>query len=250
MIIDTHAHYDDIAFDEDRESILDKLKEDYIIVNIASDKKSIYKTIELVNNNKNFYGALGIHPYSVDEYESSKRSILDNLLLEKIVAIGEIGLDYHYENIDKEYQKYVFCDQLSLAEKYKKPVVIHSRDACNDTINILSKYNLKGIIHCFSYSKEIAREYVKLGYFIGIGGVLTFKNAKLIKEVVKDISLENMVLETDAPYLTPTPYRGKRNESIYLEYVIDEISKIKGIEYDIVLEKLNKNAQKIYRINI
>ena len=166
---------------------------------------------------------------------------------EKCVAIGEIGLDYYYDEPQRQIQKEAFIAQLELAKKYDYPVVIHSRDAAKDTLDILKEFEgVKGVIHCYSYSKEMAREFIKLGYVLGIGGVVTFKNAKKLEETVEDISFDDFVLETDCPYLSPVPNRGKRNSSLNLTYVIDRISEIKGVSRDFIIEKTFENARKLY----
>ena len=163
------------------------------------------------------------------------------------MAIGEIGLDYYYDEPDREIQKKCFRAQLDLAKRCDLPVVIHSRDAAKDTFDILSEYKgVKGVIHCYSYSKEMAREFIKLGYVLGIGGVITFKNAKKLEETVEAISFDDFVLETDCPYLSPVPNRGKRNSSLNLTYIIDKLSKIKGVSKDFIIEKSFENAKKLY----
>lgn len=251
MFIDTHCHlsgedYDDIdkIIEDDKNAMVDK------IVVSGCSKESIDEVLVLKDKYDIVYATLGYHPeyasiITEDDLNYLKK-ILDN---EKIVGIGEIGLDYHYgkENIDK--QKWLFESQLKIAEELNLPVVIHSRDATLDTINILKKYRVRGIIHCFSGSLETANIYIKMGYFLGIGGVVTFKNSKL-KEVVKQISLDNIVLETDSPYLTPEPYRGKKNSSKYLNNIASYIVNIKNINYEEVEKITSDNACKIFDFNI
>ena len=217
MIFDTHAHYDDEAFDEDREELLWKMKEQGVefIVNVGASIASTKKTIELVQRYPFLYGAVGIHPSETEELKEEDMLWLKKASVQKdIVAIGEIGLDYYWPEPDREIQKKWFIRQLALASEVKLPVIIHSRDAAEDTLEILKEWDKDktgGVIHCFSYSKEIAREYLSMGYYFGIGGVLTFKNARKLVEAVEIIPMEKILLETDCPYLAPEPYRGKRN---------------------------------------
>ena len=194
------------------------------------------------------YAVVGIHPSSAEEISEDNISLLEEMSLdEKVVAIGEIGLDYYYDEPQRHIQKKAFIAQLELAKKYDYPVVIHSRDAAKDTLDILKEFEgVKGVIHCYSYSKEMAREFIKLGYVLGIGGVVTFKNAKKLEETVEDISFDDFVLETDCPYLSPVPNRGKRNSSLNLTYIVDRISEIKGVSRDFIIEKTFENARKLY----
>ncbi|MGG7144047.1 TatD family hydrolase [Clostridium nigeriense] len=251
IIFDTHAHYDDEAFDEDRESLLNELKENNVIgiLNCASSYESIDKTNKLTINNDFIYGALGIHPENANEFNGDVESEIKELIKknEKIIAIGEIGLDYYWEeNPSKEVQKKVFREQMKLAEDLNLPVVIHDRDAHRDTLEIMKQFpNVKGIVHCFSGSTEFAIECIKLGYYIGIGGVVTFKNAKKVVEVVKQIPLENILVETDAPYMAPTPNRGKRNKSDYIAYIIEQIAQIKDLNPKEVNLAVNDNFKRL-----
>lgn len=253
MIFDTHAHYDDEAFNEDRDTLLQNMKQSGVdrIVNIGANMQTSRNTVELTGCYDFIYGAVGVHPSDVyDMTEADIETLREWSRLDKILAIGEIGLDYHYPDTDKEMQQKWFIRQLQLAREEKLPVVIHSRDAAADTLAIMQEHGreLGGVIHCFSYTKEMAAEYLKLGYYIGIGGVLTFKNAKKLVEAVEMIPLERLVLETDAPYLAPDPYRGKRNESSYLTYVAQKLAQIKGVTYEEVVEQTTKNAQDMYRM--
>lgn len=261
MIFDSHAHYDDARFDEDREELLSSLYEQGIkkVLNVGSDLASIGNVLEYVriygnkvknNISPDFYGAVGIHP---SETENLKEQDIDYLkgatAHDGIVAIGEIGLDYHYDDPEADIQKKWFHLQLDLAEEMKLPVIIHSRDACQDTLDILKeRKNLTGVIHCFSYTKETALEYVKMGYYIGVGGVVTFKNAKKLKEAVEAVPMDRILLETDCPYLAPEPYRGTRNSSLMIPYIIEEIARIKGIEPAQVEETAWKNTHKLFQI--
>lgn len=250
-IFDTHAHYDDDAFDEDREEVLKDLKLNGVvgILNCASSYESIEKTYNLTIENDFIYGALGIHPENAHEFNEDVESEIVELISKnnKIIAVGEIGLDYYWEeNPPKEVQKEVFRKQMKLAEKLKLPVVIHDRDAHADTLDIIKEFpKVKGIVHFFSGSSEFAKECIKCGYYIGIGGVVTFKNAKKIVEVVKDISLDKILVETDAPYMAPTPNRGKRNKSDYIQYIIEQIAIIKELDPKEVNMAVNDNFKRL-----
>ncbi len=252
MIFDTHAHYDDEAFDQDREQLLEELhgKGVAFIVNIGASMDSTRKTLKLAEKYPFLYAAIGVHPSETEEL--AKEDILwlkEKACHPKVVAIGEIGLDYHWQEPDKEIQKRWFEEQLYLASEVKLPVVVHSRDAARDTLEILKSWqNSKtgGVIHCFSYGKEIAREYLEMDYYFGIGGVLTFKNARKLMEAVEYIPMERILLETDCPYLAPEPYRGKRNRSDYIDLVAEALSRIKKISKDEVLAQTMENAKKFY----
>ena len=254
MIFDTHAHYDDEAFDEDREELLWKMKEQGVefIVNVGASIASTKKTIELVQRYPFLYGAVGIHPSETEELKEEDMLWLKKASVQKdIVAIGEIGLDYYWPEPDREIQKKWFIRQLALASEVKLPVIIHSRDAAEDTLEILKEWDKDktgGVIHCFSYSKEIAREYLSMGYYFGIGGVLTFKNARKLVEAVEIIPMEKILLETDCPYLAPEPYRGKRNQSGYIDFVAEKLAKLKGITKEEVLRIASDNAKNFYHL--
>lgn len=253
MIFETHAHFDDEAYDKDRDTLLKSLNFHGVeaLVNVGASMASSRQSIELAKEYPFIYAAVGVHPEQVEELNEDTMKKLEEMAKEeKVVAIGEIGLDYYYDDVPKDIQKKWFKEQLNLAVKLKKPVIIHSRDAAQDTMEMMKKYQgkLTGIIHCFSYSKECADFFVKSGYYLGIGGVVTFSNAKKLKEVVKEVPLDRMVLETDCPYLTPTPYRGKRNSSHYLPYVAEEIAKIKEIPVEEVIRITNENAKRVYEI--
>lgn len=254
-IFDTHAHYDDNAFNEDRDTILSSMEVNQItrIVNVGASMKSSRTTIDLTEKYPFLYGAIGVHPEETAELtEQDMEWLQEKSKLEKIVAIGEIGLDYYWDSIPRDMQKKWFLRQLELAQEVDLPVIIHSREAAKDTIDILQESNqikqLKGIIHCYSYSKESAKDYLDLGFYFGIGGVVTFKNAKKVKEAVEYIPLERIVLETDCPYLAPVPNRGDRNSSLNLPYVIQEIAEIKGIEPEAVAEQTYNNANAVYEL--
>ncbi len=252
MVIDTHAHYDDKRFEADLDQIMASMKsQGMIAVNASIDRKSWEDTIRLIETYEPLYGMLGIYPEYVADYGDQDLDRIRELSAhERIVAIGEIGLDYHYENHpDKELQITWFRKQISLAKELHLPINVHSRDAAEDTLNVIRNENAAacgGIIHCFSSSPEIALEYVKLGFYLGIGGVVTFTNAKKLKEVVKAVPVKNIVLETDCPYLAPMPHRGDRNSSLYLPLVIEEIARLKGLTAAEVEEITEQNAKEVY----
>ncbi len=253
MIFESHAHYDDEQFAEDREKVMKKIVDRGVetVVNVAANLKGCEDSLALAREYPFVYAALGVHPDEVGELNGANFKWLEERLSEeKVVAVGEIGLDYYWNKEEKEIQKEWFIKQLELARRHQMPVIIHSRDAANDTLEIMKEQGmgLKGVIHCFSYSKEIALEYVEMGFYIGIGGVSTFKNAKKLKEVIEAIPLESILLETDAPYLAPVPKRGKRNHSGYLKYVAEEIANLKGISYQEVLDKTKENGKELFNI--
>lgn len=250
MIFDTHAHYDDEQFDADREALLSGMKAGGVgmIVDAAATVASWDKILELTEKYPFLYGSVGVHPDEVGDLNEENFARMSELAdRKKIVAIGEIGLDYYW---DKEpeiqaKQRYWFVRQLALAQQADLPVIIHSRDAAEDTMKIMEKAyedGIKGVIHCYSYSPEMAQEYVKMGYFIGVGGVVTFKNAKKLVKTVETISLSSIVLETDCPYMAPEPHRGTRNDSRNIPYVIAKIAEIKGVSVEEVEQTTRENA--------
>lgn len=231
MFVDTHCHISYKDYDNIDELIMNikNSKVEKIIVN-GTDMKSNLFVLELVRKYDIVYGALGFHPTELDDFSYDYLDWLDkNIDNDKIVALGEIGLDYHYENTNKERQIDVLRRQLDIAVKHNKPIIFHCRDAIGDTYDILKKYNLKGTMHAYSGSLDMALKFIKLGYCLGVGGVVTFKNAKNIVEVIKNVDLKYIVLETDAPYLTPEPYRGKKNNSSYIPLIAEKVASIKGI---------------------
>ncbi|WP_099467526.1 TatD family hydrolase [Konateibacter massiliensis] len=254
MIFESHAHYDDDAFDQDREELIRSLQENEIeyVVNVGASLASTKSTLELTKKYPFFYGAVGVHPSETEELNEENFKWLKQCCKEdKVVAVGEIGLDYYWPEPGKEIQIKWFQRQLALAKEEKLPIIIHSRDAAKDTLDVMKAEKaeeLEGVIHCFSYSKETAREFLNMGYYLGIGGVLTFKNAKKLKEVVEYAPIDRILLETDAPYLAPEPNRGKRNSSLNLPYVAKEIAAIKNISYDDVVRATRDNARKLFRI--
>lgn len=251
MYIDTHCHlskkyYNDIdkVIEDNQIALIDK------IIISGCEKDEIEETMQIINNYNIVYATIGYHPDQADIITEKDIRKLENLVnsSKKVVGIGEIGLDYHYDDINKDKQKQIFEMQLKIAEKLSLPVVIHSRDATFDTIEILKKYKVKGIIHCFSGSLETANIYIGMGYKLGIGGVLTFKNSKL-GEVVKEVSLNSIVLETDSPYLTPDPYRGKTNSSKYIPLIAEKLSQIKDVTINEVAKITTKNCYDLFDLD-
>ena len=256
MIFETHAHYDDEKFDPDRVELLSHLlRENNIgkIVNVGATFKGCKESIALAEKYDDVYAAIGIHPEEIDEINDEVIEWLrQNSSNPKVVAIGEIGLDYYWvkEEEQRAKQRLWFNKQMDLAKELEMPVIIHSRDAAEDTLNTIKLYNnshIKGIVHCYSYSKEIAMEYVKMGWYIGVGGVVTFKNAKKLVETVEAVPLESIVLETDCPYMAPVPHRGERNSSIFLSHVAEKIAEIKNISVAEVENVTYQNALNIYK---
>lgn len=257
MIFDTHAHYDDEQFDEDREKLLSMLTEQGIVgvVDVGSTVLSLEKALELAHAHDFIYAALGLHPDEIGNLtEDVLHYIEKNLSDPKVVAVGEIGLDYYWHKEAREIQERKFRAQIQLALDHEKPIIVHSREAAEDTLRIIRDYYAggkmanPGIIHCFSYSAEMAELYVKMGFYLGIGGVVTYKNARKLKEVVERIPLEHLVLETDCPYLTPTPNRGKRNSSLNLPYVVSEIASLKGMAPEEVEGVTEANARTVFNL--
>ncbi len=254
MIFDTHAHYDDSAFDEDREELLGGMNDHGIgtIVTIGADMKTSAATVRLTERYSFIYGAVGVHPSETTGLtERDMEQLKEYAALPRIVAIGEIGLDYHYPDTDREVQQHWFARQLELAKEVCLPVVIHSRDAAQDTMRIMKEQHCEeigGVIHCFSYSKEQALQYVDMGFYIGVGGVITFKNAKKLVEAVEAVPIERIVLETDAPYLSPEPERGRRNHSGKLVYVADRVAGLKGVTVQELIRITEENARRLYRM--
>lgn len=254
MIFETHAHYDDEAFDEDRERLLMSMQENEIgyVVNVGASLSSTQKSIQLAEKYPFVYAAAGVHPSETAELnEENFEWLQEQCRHKKVVAIGEIGLDYYWKEPAQETQKRWFARQLELAKTIQKPVIIHSRDAAKDTFDMISAHNVGevgGVVHCFSYSVEMALEYVALGFYIGIGGVVTFKNGRKLKEVVEAVPIERILLETDSPYLAPEPNRGTRNSSFNLPAIAQKIAQIKGMTYDEVVSITEENARQMYHI--
>ena len=261
MIFDTHAHYDQKQFDEDRDQLLASMQAGGIgrIVNIGCDIKTSEKCIELAEKYDFIYAAAGVHPSdavtSLDPAQDEENLAAVSRMAdhEKVLAIGEIGLDYYWikDPDQRARQKVWFRRQIDLAREKGLPIVIHSREAAKDTLDIGKEENIRdvgGVMHCFSYPREIAREYLDMGFFLGIGGVLTYKNSRVLKEVVAYAPAESLVLETDCPYLSPVPFRGKRNSSLNLPYVVEAFAQIKGMSREEVEEVTWNNALRLYRM--
>ena len=250
-IFDTHAHYDDEAFDDDRESLILSLKDRGVvgIVSCGCDIASTVANQNLSHSFDDFYFAAGFHPENLEDFSVEDLEKLEPFFAdEKCVAVGEIGLDYHWMNSTKEKQRELFVAQIELAKAKGLPVIVHDREAHGDTLDILKATKPSGVLHCFSGSVEMAREVIKLGMFLGFNGVATFKNARKIPEIIKEIPLERIVLETDCPYLAPEPHRGKRNDSSFIPFIAQRIGEILGISAQEVLDVTNKNARALYNL--
>lgn len=264
MIFETHAHYDDERFDNDRNELLASLPAKGIdrVINVGADFDGCKDSIALAKQYPHVYAAVGIHPENIEDLTDENLNwIREKASWEKTAAIGEIGLDYYWykEAEMQQAQREAFRIQMELARTAGLPVIIHSRDAAEDTLRILQEVQEKdiadkrlrngempGVIHCYSYSKELAREFIKLGYYIGVGGVITFKNAKKLKETVADIGIEHILLETDCPYMAPEPHRGSRNDSTYIPYIVDVIAELTNHSAEEVIEETRKNAMRLF----
>lgn len=249
MFTDTHCHLYKEYYN-DLDIILKQAESNnvnrYIVA--GCNQKSNEEVIKLINNYSNIYGTLGIHPEDVENYNEKDLYFIEkNLSNKKILAIGEIGLDYYYTKENKEEQIKLFERQLAIAEKYNKPVVIHSREATQDTIDTLKKYKVKGVIHSFSGSLDVAKIYIKMGFLIGVNGVITFKNSK-VKDVIKELGLENIILETDSPYLTPHPYRGTQNSPKYILNIAEFIADLYSVDLEKLAKITNDNISRIFDI--
>lgn len=253
-IFDSHTHYDDEAFDEDRETVINEIQENSVmgILNCGASLEGAKKSFQLAKENDFIYAAVGIHPEHADVVDINVIEELSEMTKhEKVRAIGEIGLDYYYEeNPPRDVQRKAFRDQMALAQKLGLPVIIHDRDAHEDTLNIMKEFKgVVGSVHCFSGSVEFAKACIDLGYYIGITGVVTFKNAKKIVEVVKEVPLNKLLVETDCPYMAPVPMRGKRNRSDYIAFIIEEMAKIKALTPDEISEATIKNIKDLLKLN-
>lgn len=253
MIFDTHAHYDDEAFAQDRDELLASMPQQGVtgIVNVGASWRGVLASQELAAKYPHVYAAAGVHPDEVGcMNEQRLLDLYEFCRNPRTVAVGEIGLDYYWDKEAHEFQKLWFVKQLQMAKETGLPVNVHSREAAQDTFDIMKREHAGttgGIIHCFSSSPQMALEYVKLGYHIGIGGVVTFKNARVLKEVVEALPLDKIVIETDCPYLSPAPNRGKRNTSLYLPLVVEEIARIKGMTAEEVEQVTYQNALDVYK---
>lgn len=255
MIFETHAHYDDKAFDEDRGNLLSELYQNGIttIINVSSDLASINSTLSLTEKYPYIYGAVGVHPSDSGELtEETFLELTKACQHEKVVAVGEIGLDYYWQEPEKEIQKKWFERQLLLAQEVSLPVIIHSREAAKDTLDMMRALHAEksgGVIHCFSYSREMAAEFLKLDYYFGIGGVVTFQNAKKLREAVAYLPIDKILLETDSPYLAPVPNRGKRNNSGNIPYIAQELAQIKGVSYEEIIAATRQNSERLFGVS-
>lgn len=251
-IFDTHAHYADHAFDSDRDKLLAMLPEKGIkyIMLASSSVEDTVENARLAEKYNYIYAASGVHPESVDTNPENYLDIVQNTALScsKVKAIGEIGLDYHYDGYDRDKQIKIFEEQLVLAKKLDLPVIVHSRDACEDTLNILKKHKPSGVVHCFSGSAETAKEIIKLGMYIGFTGVLTFKNAKKAIQALKVVPLDRLLLETDCPYMSPVPFRGKRCDSSMIIYTAEKAAEVKDLQTQELIDITCANAEKFYKI--
>lgn len=252
MIFESHAHYDDEAFEQDREELLASMQARGIgaVINVSASAEGIERTVELTQRYPFIWGAVGVHPDEVGTMDSGTLERMRELCgEEKIVAVGEIGLDYYWDKENHDRQKEWFVRQMDVAREMKKPIIVHSREAAADTLQVMKDARageIGGVIHCFSYAKEMAREYLNMGFYLGIGGVVTFKNARKLKEVVEYAPLESILVETDSPYLAPVPNRGKRNSSLNLPYIIEEIARIKQVSAVEVERITEANARKLF----
>ena len=250
-IFDSHAHYTDKAFNEDREIMLGSLKESGVcgIINCGADIESSVSSVDLASKYDYIYAACGIHPEEADKTPENYIDILRDLAKnEKCVAIGEIGLDYYWRQDTKDLQKELFEKQILLSKELDLPIIVHDREAHGDTMEILKKHRPKGVLHCFSGSPETATEVLKLGMYIGLGGALTFKNARKAVEVAQMLPLDRLLLETDCPYMAPVPMRGKRNNSGYIPFIAEKVAEIKGIDPQSVLDITTENTKRLFNI--
>lgn len=253
-IFETHAHYDDKQFDSDRDDLIQRFPDNGIdrVVNVGASLDSVFTSIGLAEKYDYIYAAAGVHPSeSAELSEEGMTWLRAQTSHPKVVAVGEIGLDYYWDEPARPIQKHWFERQIELAREVKKPVIIHSRDAAKDTLDMMKALHCEdigGVIHCFSYSVEMAREFLNMGFYLGVGGVVTFKNAKTLKEVTTYAPMERIVLETDSPYLAPVPFRGKRNSALYLPYIAEAVAQLKQVSKKEVIEATSQNAYKLYRM--
>ena len=252
-IFDTHAHYDDEAFSDDADELLEKLPELGVtgVITCGVDLVSSAHALDLAKKYPYIYAALGFHPENIGDERKGDLDLIEQLLEteDRAVAVGEIGLDYHYEEgAPKGTQIELFSRQVEMANRLSLPIIVHDRDAHEDTMNILKKYKPQGVVHCFSGSVEMAREVIKLGMYIGLGGVTTFKNARKSIEVAKDIPLDRLLLETDAPYMAPVPFRGKRNDSSLIAYSAQAIAEARNMDTQELLNATAENAKRLFKI--
>ena len=254
MLIDSHAHLDDDRFDKDRDELIKSLESNGIsrVINPGADLPSSIKSVKLSEEYENIYAAVGVHPHSADEMDEGTIEVLRAFgNREKVVAIGEIGLDYHYDNSPRDIQRKWFQRQIKLANELNLPIIVHSREADQETFDIIksqSDGNLTGVIHCYSGSVELMKEYIKLGYYISLGGPVTFKNAKMPKEVAKAVPIDRLLVETDSPYLTPEPHRGKRNEPLFVRHVAAMIAELRGMNIEELARATSENTIRLFNL--
>ena len=252
-IFDSHSHYDSEAFNDDRKELVSALPERGVcgIINCASDMESSLTSLELADEFDFVYAACGVHPHEAENCKSGYLSVLKKLCMEeKCVAVGEIGLDYHYDFSPRDIQQKVFEQQLVLAKELDLPVIIHDREAHEDTMSLLKKYKPKGVVHCFSGSAEMAKEVVRLGMYIGLGGAVTFKNARKPREVAEIVPDEMLLIETYCPYMTPVPFRGQRCDSPFIPYTSEVIAEIRGTSVQAILDLTRKNANTLFGLEL
>lgn len=250
-IFDTHAHYDDSRFDEDRDELISSLSQKGVsnVINCGCDLKSSLSAIAMSEKYDFLYAAVGVHPHEAEETgEEDLKEIKKLYNNKKVVAVGEIGLDYHYDFSPREKQLEFFETQLVLANELGLPVIVHDREAHEDTLNLLKKHKPQGVVHCFSGSSEMAKEIIKLGMYIGLGGAITFKNAKKPVEVAEFLPLNRLLLETDAPYMTPVPFRGQRCDSSHIIYTAEKIAEIKKLDAQMIIDVCNSNAKTLFKV--
>lgn len=254
MFIDSHAHIDDGRFDEDREEIIEAIKKNDVelFINVGADLSSSIRSVRLSEEYDFIYASVGVHPHEADSMDDNTVDVLRTFARkEKVVAIGEIGLDYHYDNSPRDIQRKRFREQIRLAKEIDLPIIVHSRDAAGDTMDILREEqdgSLRGVLHCYSGSVEQAKEYIDLGFYISLAGPVTFKNARVPKEVAKEVDLDRLLIETDSPYLTPEPYRGKRNNPIYVRHVAEKIAELRDMPVEEIGKITSKNTKELFRI--
>lgn len=254
MFIDSHAHLDDDRFNEDRDSIIEAIRKNDIdiVVNIGADLSSSIRSIKLSEEYDFIYAVVGVHPHDAKTMDDNTINLIKTFAAkEKVVAIGEIGLDYYYDNSPRDIQKKRFIEQIELAKDLDMPIVVHTRDAAGDTMEIIKNAQdgrLRGVMHCYSGSVEQAFEYIDLGFYISLGGPVTFKNSRVSKEVAKAIPLDKMMIETDSPYLTPEPYRGKRNNPMYVKYVAEKIAELREVSIEEIGRVTSENTKRLFNI--
>ena len=252
-IFDSHAHYDSEAFNDDRKELVSALPERGVcgIINCASDMGSSLTSLQLADEFDYVYAACGVHPHEADKCKNGYLDVLKKLCMEeKCVAVGEIGLDYHYDFSPRDIQQRVFEEQILLAKELDLPIIVHDREAHEDTLILLKKYNPKGVVHCFSGSAEMAKEIVKLGMYIGLGGAVTFKNARKPREVAEVVPEDKLLIETDCPYMTPVPFRGQRCDSSFIPYTAEVIAEVRGTSAQNILDITRINANKLFSLNL